>query len=80
MDLNNGEGKILDYKNQKIGAYKDNKGQMFAVQPNCTYEGCVVDWDQNEKKYICPCCSSRYGFDGKVIKGPATEGLSKINL
>jgi Rieske Fe-S protein len=78
MDLNNGEGKIIDYKNQKVGAYKDNNGQTFAVQPNCTYEGCMVDWESNEKIYICPCCGSRYSFDGKVIKGPATKELPKI--
>jgi len=80
MDLNNNEGKIIEQDNQKIGTYKDNSGTVFAVTPNCTFEGCLVEWDQEEKIYICPCCGSRYSYDGKVIKGPATEELSKIDL
>ena len=80
MELNNNEGKILNYKNQKVGAYKDKNGQIFAVQPNCTYDGCMTNWDKDEKIYICPCCGSRFGFDGRVVKGPADEGLPRINL
>lgn len=80
MDLNNGEGRIIEQDKQKMGIYKDDNGALFAVTPNCTFEGCLVGWNQKEKIYICPCCGSRYDYDGKVIKGPATEGLSKINL
>ena len=80
MNLNNGEGKIIEKDKQKIGTYKDDSGTLFAVGPNCTFEGCLVGWSQAEKKYICPCCGSRYNYDGKVINGPATEELRKINL
>lgn len=75
MDLKNGEGKILDYKGQKVAAFKDNDGKIHSVSANCTYEGCVITWNQAEKIWVCPCCGSKFSIDGKVLQGPATEDL-----
>ncbi len=57
----------------------DNK-ENFALDLNCTFEGCTVIWDENEKLYICPCCGSKFSIDGKVVQGPATEDLPVVNL
>lgn len=80
IDVKNGEGKIVDYKGQKIGVYKDENGKIFAVVPECTYEGCRLNWDKKEKVWICPCCGSKYDIEGRVIHGPATQNLTKATL
>ncbi|MDZ8185534.1 MAG: ubiquinol-cytochrome c reductase iron-sulfur subunit [Nostoc sp. ChiSLP02] len=48
---------------------------LTAVNPTCSHAGCTVGWKAEERKFVCPCHGSQYGADGKVIKGPATEGL-----
>lgn len=80
LDLKNGEGKVIDYKGQKVAAYKDESGKVFAVSANCTYEGCLINFNQEEKIWVCPCCGSRYSIEGKVLQGPATVDLAKIQL
>lgn len=80
MDLKNGEGKIIDIKGQKVAAFKDENGKIFAVSANCTFEGCVVNWNSEQKIWICPCCGSQYSIEGKVLKGPATKDLAKVEL
>jgi len=37
----------------------------------CTHLGCVVPWNQAEKKFICPCHGSQYNDQGRVVRGPA---------
>lgn len=80
IDIEKGEGKIIDYKGQKLGIYKNENGKIFAVIPDCTYEGCRLNWDKKEKNWVCPCCGSRFSYEGKVINGPATENLEKATI
>lgn len=80
MDLKNGEGKIMDHNGQKVAAFKDDDGKIHAVSANCTYEGCVIIWNQAEKIWVCPCCGSKFNIEGKVLQGPATEDLKKVEV
>lgn len=49
------------------------------IIPNCTYEGCKVNWDEKEKVWVCPCCGSIFSPEGKVLKGPATKDLEMVS-
>lgn len=79
MNLKIGEGKIVDYKGQKVAAYKDESGKIFLVSEKCTYEGCDLNWNSGEKVWQCPCCGSKFNIEGKVLQGPATEDLIRIS-
>ena len=42
----------------------------------CPHAGCQASWNKDEKAFICPCHGSKFDKDGKLLRGPATEGLS----
>lgn len=76
QDLAEGEGKVLKLKGQgKVAAYKDDDGTVHAVSAVCTHLSCIVDFNNAERTWDCPCHGSRFGVDGKVIQGPAVEDL-----
>jgi cytochrome b6-f complex iron-sulfur subunit len=52
-----------------------DKNSLIAVNPTCTHAGCTVNWEQDQKSFICPCHDSKFAPDGKVLGGPATEAL-----
>jgi glycine/D-amino acid oxidase-like deaminating enzyme/nitrite reductase/ring-hydroxylating ferredoxin subunit len=78
--LPKGEGKVVNFNNDKIGLYKDDEGILHAVNPICTHLNCEVKWNGAERSWDCPCHGARYSPDGKVLTGPADKDLEKIEI
>ena len=70
-----GSGAIVRLSGERCAAYRDDDGVLHAVSATCTHLGCLVAFNEVEKTWDCPCHGSRFGIDGAVIQGPATEPL-----
>ncbi|MEC4805351.1 MAG: FAD-dependent oxidoreductase [Jaaginema sp. PMC 1079.18] len=73
--VNINEGKILTIGIQKVAAYRDETNQVHAVSAVCPHLGCVVNWNNGEKSWDCPCHGSRFSCDGELLRGPAVKDL-----
>lgn len=51
----------------------------YGLNAVCTHLGCVVPWNGNEEKFICPCHGSQYNSQGKVVRGPAPLSLALVH-
>lgn len=78
--LQNDSGKVVEVDGKKIAAYRDKDGELHALSPVCTHAQCIVNWNQVEKSWDCPCHGARYDINGTVITGPAVKNLPKIDL
>ncbi|MBM3783659.1 MAG: ubiquinol-cytochrome c reductase iron-sulfur subunit [Acidobacteria bacterium] len=54
--------------------------QVVAFSPVCTHLGCAVSWSTNEKHFVCPCHTSAFSTDGKVLGGPAPRPLDRFDV
>lgn len=54
----------------------DGQIEKYGLNAVCTHLGCVVPWNNNEKKFKCPCHGSQYNREGKVVRGPAPLSLA----
>jgi glycine/D-amino acid oxidase-like deaminating enzyme/nitrite reductase/ring-hydroxylating ferredoxin subunit len=79
-DLQLGEGDIVRLEGQKVAAYRDETGKVTAVSPTCTHLGCLVNFNNAEKSWDCPCHGSRFAPDGAVLQGPAVHRLERKPL
>ena len=61
-------------------AVKLASGQMIAFAPQCTHLGCAYHWDDPNKQFICPCHTSVFSVDGKVLSGPAPRPLDRYDV
>ncbi|KIL49607.1 FAD-dependent oxidoreductase [Jeotgalibacillus soli] len=77
-DLPSGEGAHVSWNGQTIGAYRDDKGKICAVDITCTHLGCSVNWNKAEKSWDCPCHGSRFTVEGEILEGPAMKPLAVI--
>lgn len=74
-DIEPGSGAVIRRGIHKIAAYKDDAGHVTECSAVCTHLYCIVDWNDMEKTWDCPCHGSRFDAYGKVISGPAIEDL-----
>jgi menaquinol-cytochrome c reductase iron-sulfur subunit len=51
--------------------------QVVAFAPQCTHLGCAYHWDEQKHNFLCPCHTSTFGLDGKVLSGPAPRPLDR---
>lgn len=56
---------------------KKPAGQVIAFSPTCTHLGCAYHWDPPTNNFVCPCHTSAFSIDGKVLAGPAPRPLDR---
>lgn len=75
-----GQGRIVDIKGEKLAVYRTEKGELVGLSSVCTHAGCMVNWNEAEKTWDCPCHGSRYSATGEVIEAPALEPLKRVRI
>lgn len=73
--LTPGHGAVVSWQGKKVGAYKEENGDVHLVDPRCPHMGCQLTWNPEEKSWDCPCHGSRFDYDGNLIDNPAQTGL-----
>jgi glycine/D-amino acid oxidase-like deaminating enzyme/nitrite reductase/ring-hydroxylating ferredoxin subunit len=79
-ELELGEGSLVRADGRTVAAYRDLDGVVYSLSPTCTHLGCTVRWNQAERSWDCPCHGSRFATDGKILNGPATEPLERLEI
>ena len=57
---------------------KNSPEDIVAFSPQCTHLACIYHWDDSQKLFSCPCHTSAFGVDGKVLAGPAPRPLDRF--
>lgn len=78
-DLAQGEAKIWRSGARPVASYRDKDGLLHEVSATCTHLGCVVQFNDAELTWDCPCHGSRFSVNGTVLHGPATEPLAPFD-
>lgn len=50
-------------------------GTVRAFVAVCTHLGCVVSWEGETKRFLCPCHEGVYNSLGEVVSGPPPSSL-----
>lgn len=79
-DLKPEQGAIITMRGKKIAVYKDQLQVLHTFSAVCPHLGCVVQWNGDEHSFDCPCHGSRFTTEGKVVNGPALNGLKPVKI
>ncbi|RQG97404.1 FAD-dependent oxidoreductase [Natrarchaeobius oligotrophus] len=74
--LSSGEGRVFRHGGKPIACARDADGTLHATSAVCTHMYCLVEWNDAECSWDCPCHGSRFSPDGEVLEGPATAELA----
>jgi menaquinol-cytochrome c reductase iron-sulfur subunit len=56
---------------------RTDQNKVVAFNPSCTHLGCAYHWDDAGRHFVCPCHTSMFSADGKVLQGPAARPLDR---
>ncbi|MEX0649137.1 MAG: FAD-dependent oxidoreductase [Balneolaceae bacterium] len=73
-----GDGKVIEKDGHKIAACKDEEGKLYLHSAVCPHMACIVNWNNAESTWDCPCHASRFKPDGSVLEGPAMHPLHEM--
>ncbi|MGI5827579.1 MAG: FAD-dependent oxidoreductase [Patescibacteria group bacterium] len=74
-NLKNGTGEVREVNGEKVAVYKDEEGTIHTVSAVCTHLGCIVNFNNAEKTWDCPCHGSRFDYKGNIVHSPAVKKL-----
>ena len=77
-EISEDNGAIIRRGLKKIAVYKDTNGEVHQCSATCPHLGCIVQWNNVEKTWDCPCHGSRFDKHGTVVNGPALGDLERI--
>ena len=68
-------GSVSAFMGGRFYLARQQDGGFIALSLRCTHLGCSVSWEDNKKRFICPCHSSAFDISGEVLNPPAARAL-----
>lgn len=60
---------------RSVWAVKRASGEIVVFSPICPHLGCSAAWETKNKRFLCPCHTSVWTVDGKLVSGPSPRDL-----
>ncbi len=79
-EISLGDAKEIVFNNTP-GVVINRPDQGYIVLSRiCTHLGCLVDYQKDKKRLLCPCHGGTYDLSGRVIAGPPPRPLPQFPL
>lgn len=78
-DVPAGSGRVVRRGARMVAVYRSEHGELTERSAACTHMKCVVQWNDLEKSWDCPCHGSRFAPTGEVLNGPALTALPQVD-
>ena len=65
------------HKGHLIAVYRDKQNRYFYFSPYCPHLKCVIEFNEKDNTWNCPCHGSIFDCYGNLVSIPATRNLKK---
>ncbi len=79
-DVPEGSAKLVRYKDLPTIIIHTEGLEVVALNAACTHLGCIVKWDDETGRLLCPCHGAVFDKFGQVKDGPAPKPLPPIDV
>ncbi len=68
-------GTVTHFRGGRFYLARLADGGFIAMSIRCTHLGCSVIWEDDKKRFVCPCHASVFLINGEVQNPPAPKAL-----
>lgn len=73
-----GSAHFFQYRGKPAVVLQTRPGEYLALSAVCTHLGCVVQWQESQREFLCPCHAGRFAPSGAVLSGPPPRPLENL--
>jgi cytochrome b6-f complex iron-sulfur subunit len=79
-DIPSGAAKEVIYNDKPIIVINRRGKGYVALSRVCTHFGCLVMYDEDQERLVCPCHAGIFTLEGNVVSGPPPRPLERIPI
>lgn len=68
-------GSVAEFPDGRFFLIRSQDGGFLAVYNRCPHLGCVVHWEAQENRFLCPCHASSFDLYGNFESPPVSRPL-----
>ncbi len=68
-------GTVTPFRGGRFYLARLADGGFMALSIRCTHLGCSINWEDDKKRFACPCHASAFLINGEVQNPPAPKAL-----
>jgi cytochrome b6-f complex iron-sulfur subunit len=68
-------GSVTPFRGGRFYLARLEDGGYIALSLRCTHLGCSINWEEDHKRFVCPCHASAFDMNGSVRNSPAPRAL-----
>jgi Rieske Fe-S protein len=79
-DLPVGSAKLVTDERQPFWVIRNSADELIALSATCTHLRCILQWDKETGRLVCPCHAGAFDINGNVVAGPPPRPLQSLRV
>ncbi len=71
---------LITIGNEHVWVIEKEKSIFTAISAVCTHKRCILDWEKERERFVCPCHKGIFDKEGNPIFGPPSKPLKRFNV
>ncbi|MEO0250399.1 MAG: Rieske 2Fe-2S domain-containing protein [candidate division WOR-3 bacterium] len=75
-----GAAKFVVHEQQPFWLIRTSADQLIALPATCTHLRCILQWEKERQRLLCPCHGGAFDLSGNVVSGPPPKSLQPLRV
>jgi Rieske Fe-S protein len=75
-----GTAKFVTDERQPFWVIRNSSDELIALSATCTHLRCILQWDKDSGRLVCPCHAGAFDINGNVVAGPPPRPLQSLRV
>lgn len=79
-DLQVDDARFIADERQPFWVIRTSSDDLIALSATCTHLRCILQWDKESGRLVCPCHAGAFDLNGNVVAGPPPRPLQSLKV
>jgi cytochrome b6-f complex iron-sulfur subunit len=79
-ELEIGTARLVADERKPFWVIRPSSEELIAFSATCTHLRCILQWDKDSGRLVCPCHAGAFDLKGNVVAGPPPRPLQSLEV